>query len=707
MTFLTRGCAALSLALVLATGAQAQSPAKRVPLSAPPLPPIFQPQLGPGPVVPLPGLLAQASVPQRTTTLIAAVALSDIGFADGIRMGNLGAQRDIFLPLPQGTDFTATELSLTFDDLTAFDARRNLEVTVNGRSVAAIALDGRGVERTMRIALGNTKVRDGFVKLGFSYSGVATQDRCIDVRYVGDSLTIRPETALSVEFDAGTLRDVATIAALMPRDVSVVLPAHALTAPEIATALTVARSLAATGRRASFRSGAPENPGTPDADGRLRWTRGTVVIGAWDEVTGAISAPSATAAVPAAAPAPSNPPGTLSAIRVGGMPALLVSDAGAPMRAARLLGNPSLAAARNLAQAEVGAVAGPRLSSDRVTFDQLGITLAPAAVFGRFDFAVAIDTRNLPANTRLSRLALDLMVAPDSGGEKAVVSVFINERLLTSTIALSGEPTRIDIAVPAGLFGTVANIRVMVQRRSAAGECRFEPQGYPAQILGSSAAVLSPADEAQDFSDLATRWTDGVEVLLPPDTATQPRLVLALLSDLLGALSPEAAPVTVKFAEPGAMPGAPFISVSATPPQGATPRVRFDRGRVAVNDRSGRALLDLGGFTSGAVAQLVSAGGHPGIWLKPLAADGALPAPVSLSLDRGDVAFIDGTGLALAMSTTRDTLVNISYPDQVNWTTVAGRFHAWIVGSLWLFATIAFLFALQRMLRRRPRAVDE
>ena len=51
---------------------------------------------------------------------------------------------------------------------------------------------------------------------------------------------------------------------------------------------------------------------------------------------------------------------------------------------------------------------------------------------------------------------LDLMVAPDGAGEKAVVSVFVNERLLGSTVAAIGEPTRFDLALPDGLVGTDA-----------------------------------------------------------------------------------------------------------------------------------------------------------------------------------------------------------------------------------------------------------
>ena len=201
--------------------------------------------------------------------------------------------------------------------------------------------------------------------------------------------------------------------------------------------------------------------------------------------------------------------------------------------------------------------------------------------------------------------------------------------------------------LPDGLVGTNANIRAVVQRRSAQGDCRFEPQGYPAQILGSSAFVLAPADATpQDFSDLAPRWANGIEVLLPASAAEQPTQMLGLVAEVLNALSPETAPITVRFdvARRCARRRRRRSSPSAMRrPTAATPRVRFDRGRVVVADRAGRTLLDLGGFPTGAVAQIVTAGEHPGLWIKPLATDGALPAPDELQLDRGDVAFLDGS----------------------------------------------------------------
>ena len=103
----------------------------------------------------------------------------------------------------------------------------------------------------------------------------------------------------------------------------------------------------------------------------------------------------------------------------------------------------------------------------------------------------------------------------------------------------------------------------------------------------------------------------------------------------------------------------------------------------------------------------MTANDQSGIWIKPLASDGSLPLPREVRLDRGDVAFIDKAGVALAMSTERDTVLRVSYPDEVSWLAVAERFRSWIVGGLWLLATVIFLFVLQRMFRRRSGTASE
>jgi hypothetical protein len=586
---------------------------------------------------------------------------------------------------------------LSLDDVSAHEARRSLEILVNDRSAAAIALDGKTMGRQVRVPLSRSKGRAGFFKLTFVYSGAATQDRCIDVRYIGDSLTVRPESAIEIEIGSRTMLDVATTAALLPRDVAIVMSSQKLGSSDLAGALIIGRALKASGHRVSFHHGFDTLTALSRRDDLRRWTQGLILIGAASEVAQYVEMP------PSQVAGPPSAVGTLAAVRVGGVPAILVSDSDA-VRAARLLASSLLPALRGVSLASVGDAAKAKITAARVTLDELELAPAVAEVFGRADITFAIGTRSLPAGTRPSRLALDLMVAPDGAGEKAVVSVFVADRLLGSAVAAIGEATKFDLALPDGLVGTALNVRVVVQRRSAQGDCRFEPQGYPAQVLGSSAVVLTEATEKpRDFADLSAWWANGVEVWLPSPSVTRPGPLMSLVSDTLAALSPEAAPIAVKFigTSDAPTPGAPFIAVSSKAPAGASPRVRFDRGRVVVADRKNHTLLDLGGFTGGAVVQIVSSGGQPGLWLRPLATESVLPAPAELRLDRGDIAFVDQSGVALAMSSERDTLVRIAYPDQVSWLSVAERFHPWIIAAIWALATIGFLFGLQRMLRRR------
>jgi cellulose synthase operon protein B len=637
-----------------------------------------------------------ASAPKQNG-LTAAITLADIGFVNGLHFSDLGGHHELYVPLPDDADVSARDLVLVFDDFAAND-KRNLIVQINDRTVAAIALDGNGRDRTLQLPLGGARPKDGYLKLAFFYSGAATPDHCIDVRYVGDSVTIRPQTAVEIDVaEAGSL-DVATTAELMPRDVAVVLPARRLAETEMATAITVARALISSGRRVSFYDGYNSVADLAKRDDSGRWTRGIILVGPLADAEGVIDSPIATVA------GDLRSFGMIDAVRIHGLPSLVIADAES-VRAARLFGTPMLAATRGIAAASVGQVSPIALPKDRITFDQLGIPPEEAEVYGRADLGAILDMRRLPAGTRPTRLSLDVMVAPDGAGAKAVVSAFVNERLLGSTVAATDEATHLDLPLPDGLVGTLANLRVVVERDIAQGNCRFGPQGYPAQILGSSALVLGSAGgSAQDFSDLTARFVRGLDVLLPASAADQPTHVLGLIAEVANQLSPDTTPIDVGYVAAGSapVPEAPFIAVSDLPPAGATPRVRFDSGRVAVIDQSGHTLLDLGGFTGGAVAQVLQVGDTPGLWIKPLAPDGQAPSPPDIHLDHGDVAFIDQKGVALAMSTVHDTLVRISYPDQVSWLTVAGRFRSWIIAGLWLLATAVLLLTLQRLFRRRP-----
>lgn len=627
------------------------------------------------------------------------VALADLGFANGLRLVDLGERRNVFIPLPECADIAADELSLTLDDFSAYDARRSLEVLANDRTVAALALDGHATGRVVHVKLADAHPNQGFLKLTFVYSGAATQDRCVDVRTLADSLTIRPESAVTFNVAFAGAPDVATTAALLPRQVTLVLPHRALTPADVETALTLARALTASGRQITVQSGFDGPHEAAKEEAPRAWTQGFVFIGSLDEVSGLLEAPLATVA----GALPNF--GTLAAARIGGFPALIVSDVGAG-RAARLFATPGLAAMRGISAARVGEAALPSLPTDRVSFAQLGIAPPPVDVFDHDEITLALATRKLPPKTVPARIDLDVMVAPDPNGEEAVVSAYVNDSMLASTVALNGEPTRLPLVLPDAIVGSVANLRLVIQRRAEHGDCKYEQQGFPVQILGTSDVVLKPAGAAHGFADLTPQWGSGIEVIIARAVLDHPEAAVAFLNDTVSALSAETAPVAVKIVsnDTAPAPDTLFLAVGTVMPQNAVPNVRFDRGRVTVADQSGHTLLDLAGLTSGAVAQVVSSGTASGLWVKPIESSGALPAPAKLVLDHGNVVFIDQAGVALALSTEREKLARIVYPDQVSWLSIAAEFRPWITGGVWFLATLIFLFILQRVLRRPPRS---
>ena len=474
-------------------------------------------------------------------SIVMAVMLADVGYSNGFRLSNLGGRREIYIPLPQGIEIVLSDLVLKLDDVSAHDARRSLEVLVNDRLVSAIALDGKSTGRIVRISVANASALGGFLKVSFLYSGAATPDRCVDVRYVGDSVTVLPKSALEFEISTAGPMNITAAAALLPHNVAILLSNPNVPPADVATALTLARSLTAAGRRVTFHYGMDALPQLVKREDPQRLTNGLVIVGAFDRTVGRVDKVLASSAGAVHAG------DTMAVARIAGAPVLLVADV-ASARAGRLFGNPALAALRDTPAASIGRVASVVSTTDRVRFDQLGLAPAQTEVFSRAELAVVIASRMLPSGTRPSRVLLDVMVAPDGAGENAVVSAFVNERLLASTVAAVGQPTRLDISLPEGLVGTVANIRVVVQRRSAQGDCRFEPQGYPAEIQGSSSVILSKsASAAAEFSDFTAVWSGGVEVIVPASTATEPLQILGLLADVLNALSTETTPIAVRY----------------------------------------------------------------------------------------------------------------------------------------------------------------
>ena len=127
--------------------------------------------------------------------LIAAITLADIGFVNGLRFANLGGRREIFVPVPHG-DADGERAGAGLDDVSAHDARRNLEVQVNDRTAPRSRSTARAAVVPSACRWARPSRRTAISSCLFSIPALRRIDRCIDVRSVGDSLTIRPETAI-------------------------------------------------------------------------------------------------------------------------------------------------------------------------------------------------------------------------------------------------------------------------------------------------------------------------------------------------------------------------------------------------------------------------------------------------------------------------------------------------------------------------------
>ena len=179
------------------------------------------------------------------------ISLPEIGFKEGARLTGLGATRDLFFPVPRSMKFNA-QLTLAYESATSIDARRSVEVMIGERTLLLKPFNGTTERDSIKIPVNVTDVSNGFIKVTVRYGHAMQEDRCVDMRYAGDHLTILPETNLKISFDRNGVDSVASALSLMPRDVSIYLPARELSAPEFGAALDTARALREMGRQVKF-----------------------------------------------------------------------------------------------------------------------------------------------------------------------------------------------------------------------------------------------------------------------------------------------------------------------------------------------------------------------------------------------------------------------------------------------------------------------
>ncbi len=542
--------------------------------------------------------------PAPTPPLERRVGLDELGLEAGLAFGTAG--REVAFPVPRDIPGLAARASLSFDLVAPFGGRQAVEVWANGRVLASRAVAEGETRLTIELPIpAEDLARDAAsLRLGL---------RLVDTGG-GALATLRVDSHLALLLPDGALPSVATLFRLLPARTQVLTRPGPLPALEAAAALRIGLALAGAGREVRIGSGAPpaieRGPG-----GQRLWTTGAVVVGL-------------------------GPSGAV-VLDLDGMPALALGGP-QPGLAAGLLDGPWRDAA-----------AGPAIGVREARVPDATVAALPfAALRGATlpqegaapGWALEFALRDLPGGGLPAAIDLAFTLTPDTGG-RSVATAVLNDTMLGSTALPAEGPARISLPVPPALLRLDNRLVVTLQRPAPGGL---------AQLMPDSALRLAPPAAPRDFLGLPGRFANGVEVIL--DAAPEGPVAEALnpVLWLLRGLVPASAPITVTLRDGVAppTPGGPFIAVTLDPPAGSRPVLRFDAGRLTLSDREGRPLLDLDGAQRMIAAQLVTAeGDRPGLWLRLPTLMPALPAAAP-RLERGDVALLDGQGVAFAWSST-------------------------------------------------------
>ena len=626
------------------------------------------------------------------------LTVAELGFVDGAHFGALGGSQTFFFPVPRAAHAAGGTLSFAYDEAATLDGRRSVLVTVGERTVIARALPVGHDRQVVDVPLLPADFVGDFVKVTVRYSGVITNDRCIDLKRANDRFSVLPETTLALNVPADSLGDVSTVVALMPQKVDVGIPERKLTAQEMATAISAIRLFTARGHEVEVVPLAQllSRPGTTD---RV-WQRGDVIVASRADLS---TMPAIDGAATASA-------AKASIVNLASGPGLLLSGSD-PQLAVNFLGSEWHAAGTG-STIRVDAIEPRQRQGERLTFDQLGISPPVSDSPGESVWTTRFRAADLPVGRRAAALDLDIGIGTDGNDVPAVANVFLNGRFLAGTRAAKDGITRIRAVIPHGLVGLDNEVRVVTQRQPLTGGCDQTPASYPAQLLGSSSIELGEAGSlAHDFFALAPHARNRLTVFVRDNVnGANQRAALQVVAAAAADLVPTDTPIVVERIQGDRIqaPGSAFIAWGDFRFDDSAVPVRIDRGNVLVRTRSGTPLFDLNDARNTLIAQLVTLpDAPPGLWLRASGADAEIPVPQTIALDRGNVAFIGPSGVKLALSTERDKLIEVTYPETRSWPVLLRRYGTWLLLAVWLAITIAVLVALQRIHGRNRRERKE
>ena len=637
---------------------------------------------------------------QFTSTTLATreIRLADLGFELPESLAASDARKDLFFPVPIGLPLADATLHFDADYLRGDGGRTTLLLSLDAYPISARAFTADQGEASLRVGVDGQPRNNGFVKLSVAWASIVADSLCEDNRTIGNVLTMHPSTRLTYSFDTREIKNLATAWSALPPAPQILVSSNPLSPEAYDTAWRLGLALSRAGKRPVFRAlpalheevdlrglevptalrdipafaalaGSRHRLATPAelgalltlgpdsllpdfivADGKLLETMKDAMDALAREIltTGQANAGEIGGWLDRSFPLANGKldGGEIRLVHQGGRPLIAVA-AGSGGKAAELFGD-FWRRALETRSVVPQVIASPLPDANQVTFGVLGAVPGNLNVLARGDWTANFDLSNLTVDGRMPKeVAVDLVAAPGPAGSQPVVSLYLNDYLLSAMrLATEGKTEQLVATIPLYALAPRNLLRVTFQRKPVSDDCREERQAFPVAILPTSHFRFGKAQFDENFTGMFPRLARDAELLLPASYLQDALRTLPLVIRLAEATGLTPLHSTLRVAQVGdtfLKPGKAFLALDVVPAE-ARPKAWVEDNRLLIGKTPGAApYFDLAGLERIGVAQVLRAGATTGVLWQTLGPD--LPTfDRPFLLGQGDVALVGGGG---------------------------------------------------------------
>ncbi|WP_157685725.1 cellulose biosynthesis cyclic di-GMP-binding regulatory protein BcsB [Robbsia andropogonis] len=683
-----------------------------------PLSAIAAADMRPSPPVGGNGSVADAFAGVGQSLVSRSIALRQLGVPDTDPLDTTSSVREYYFPVPEGVPLGKPTLQFDGSYLRGDGGRTTLVLSLDGSPVSSRGITASDGDAGQLLGVSGAARDRGFLRLGVRWWTILDVDRCVNQPFRGNILRVDTNTRLNYTYDTNAIRDLRGAWSALPREPSVVVGASHVSSGAFDAAWRIGTLLEQDGNAPRFhafpKTGDTINLSNVTVPAALRAIPAFAALNGSGNHTLANDAEAAALLVVGSARAfPADFVVMDDALRTqinreSDALRLQVGVAGPQATAAydawrsRALGG--LTAPLDPGQARVAHVAGQAIivladrkavdtfssiwrpinvsnnlivhdavnpivgRSDRISLAALGAQPQAVSVQRVTDWSALFDLGAVSSKGRAPKqVVLDLAGTPDSENTPVVASVFMNDTLIgAKLLTMDGREQRLSVDIPQYTLRARSQLRIHFERESNTG-CR-NSEGGPVAILPTSHLQLGTATPTADFTGMAARFADGVDVIVPQAYLDSAPDSLARVSRLatVSMVSPHHATLTVVPAGQKARLSGTFLAVDAPMDDLTDSPLALSNDRMKITAPDNRVIWDANGMgrRDGADAgvgmvDVEHAGDYYGIVYRH-AGPGDVRIANNLDIGPGNVAIFDHTGLLKGLDTNNLDGINAS-----------------------------------------------